>query len=68
MNLYGANYCGTNRCKVVKNIFFVFTQKLQNLCKIKGNKKPSKYEFTGFTTFCGEGGIRTLGTVTRTHV
>jgi hypothetical protein len=59
---YGANYGGTKWCKCVKNIFFVFTQNLQNLCKIKEKEKPSKFSFTRFTAICGEIGIRTPGT------
>ena len=59
---YGANYGGTKWCKWAKNIFCVFTQNCQNLCKIKEKQKPSKFLFTGFTAFCGEIGIRTPGT------
>ena len=63
MNPYGANYGGTKWCKGVKNIFCVFTQNLQKLCKIKEKEKPSKFSFTGFTAMCGEIGIRTPGTL-----
>ena len=59
---YGANYGGTKWCKWMKNNFCVFTQNLQNLCKIKEKEKPSKFSFTGFTAMCGEIGIRTPGT------